>query len=89
VGRNSRRPRSRADRGAVARPQTGYDADVIEEAASLCESLLQNHPFMDGNKRSAVAATAVFFALERISAAIFGSRNVRLADVFLPDRKHQ
>lgn len=45
---------------AVARPQTGYYQDVIEEAAALCESLLQNHPFLDGNKRSAIVATAVF-----------------------------
>lgn len=45
---------------AVARPQSGYYADVIEEAAALCESLLQNHPFLDGNKRAAVVATAVF-----------------------------
>ncbi len=45
---------------AVARPQMGYYQDVIEEAAALCESLLQNHPFLDGNKRAAVVATAVF-----------------------------
>jgi death-on-curing protein len=45
---------------AVARPQNGYYADVLEQAAALCESLLQNHPFLDGNKRSAVVATAVF-----------------------------
>lgn len=44
----------------MARPQTGYYADVIEEAAALCDSLLQNHPSIDGNKRSAVVATAVF-----------------------------
>lgn len=45
---------------AVNRPRTGYYRDVIEEAAALCESLLQNHPFLDGNKRTAVVATAVF-----------------------------
>lgn len=45
---------------AIARPQTGYYLDLIEEAAAFCESLLQNHPFIDGNKRSAVMATAVF-----------------------------
>lgn len=45
---------------AVARPQTGYYQDVIEEAGALCESLLQNHPFLDGNKRTAVVATAAF-----------------------------
>jgi death-on-curing protein len=45
---------------AVARPQIGYYEGVTEEAAALCESLLQNHPFLDGNKRTAVVATAVF-----------------------------
>ena len=37
---------------AVGRPQSGYYADVIEEAAALFESLSQNHPFVDGNKRT-------------------------------------
>ena len=35
---------------ALYRPQTGYYADLIEEAAALWESLAQNHPFIDGNK---------------------------------------
>jgi death-on-curing protein len=52
------------DRGALesalARPQTGYYRDLIEEAAALWESLSQNHPFIDGNKRVAVTVTAAF-----------------------------
>ena len=48
---------------AVARPQSGYYSDVIEEAAALFESLSQNHPFIDGNKRTAITATAVFLIL--------------------------
>lgn len=48
---------------AVARPQIGYYSDLIEEAAAFCESLLQNHPFIDGNKRSAITATGVFLRL--------------------------
>ena len=52
------------DRGAlesaVARPQTGYYDDLIQEAAALWESLSQNHPFLDGNKRIAITATAAF-----------------------------
>jgi death-on-curing protein len=47
---------------AVARPQTGYYSDAIEEAAALFESLSQNHPFLDGNKRTAITATIVFLA---------------------------
>jgi death-on-curing protein len=45
---------------AVARPQTGYYQDLIEQAAALLESLSQNHPFIDGNKRTAIAVTAAF-----------------------------
>jgi death-on-curing protein len=48
---------------ALFRPQTGYYADLIEEAAALWESLSQNHPFVDGNKRTAFAATYTFLAL--------------------------
>lgn len=48
---------------AVARPQIGYYADAVEEAAALFESLLQNHPFLDGNKRVGITATAVFLRL--------------------------
>ena len=52
------------DRGALesalARPQIGYYSDVIQEASVLWESLSQNHPFIDGNKRVAVTVTAAF-----------------------------
>jgi death-on-curing protein len=48
---------------ALYRPQTGYYADLIEEAAALWESLSQNHPFIDGNKRAAFAATYTFLAI--------------------------
>lgn len=48
---------------AVGRPQSGYYADIIEEAAAFFESLAQNHPFVDGNKRTAITATAVFLKL--------------------------
>ena len=55
------------DRGAlesaVARPRSGYYDDALAEAAALFESLLQNHPFLDGNKRTAVTAIAVFLKL--------------------------
>lgn len=36
---------------AVLRPQNGYYANLIEEAAALLESLANNHAFLDGNKR--------------------------------------
>ena len=48
---------------ALARPQTGYYDDLVQEAAALWESLSQNHPFVDGNKRVAVTVTAAFLKL--------------------------
>lgn len=55
------------DRGlleaALFRPQTGYYVDLIDEAAALWESLSQNHPFIDGNKRTAFAAAYTFLAI--------------------------
>ena len=48
---------------ALLRPQTGYYADLIEEAAALWESLAMNHGFIDGNKRVAFAALLVFLGL--------------------------
>ena len=48
---------------AVFRPQTGYYDDQIAEASALLESLIQNHPFLDGNKRVAVAAADVHLRL--------------------------
>ena len=48
---------------ALFRPQTGYYPTLIDEAAALWESLSQNHPFIDGNKRTAFAATYVFLAI--------------------------
>jgi death-on-curing protein len=50
---------------AVARPQTTFEGqdlypDIFSKTAALMHSLIQNHPFLDGNKRTAIAA-AVFF----------------------------
>ncbi len=50
---------------AVARPQATFDKtdlypDLFQKAAALMASLAQNHPFVDGNKRTAIAAAALF-----------------------------
>ena len=46
---------------AVARPYATFDMvdlypTAIEKAAAICESLVINHPFIDGNKRIAYSA---------------------------------
>jgi death-on-curing protein len=51
---------------ALFRPQTGYYPDLIAEAAAMWESLSQNHPFVDGNKRTAFAASYTFLAINGI-----------------------
>jgi death-on-curing protein len=62
------------DRGsleaALYRRQTGYYADLFEEAATLWESLAQNRAFIDGNKRTTFAVTYTFLAVNgaRITA---------------------
>lgn len=55
---------------ALFRPQTGYYRDVVHEAAALFESLILNHPFVDGNKRVAFAATDVFLRLNGYVAVV-------------------
>ena len=49
---------------AAARPQATFDGvelypELLAKAAALFESLIRNHPFIDGNKRTAVAAAAL------------------------------
>jgi death on curing protein len=48
---------------ALFRPQSGYYDDLIAEASALFESLAINHPFLDGNKRIAFAATDIFLRI--------------------------
>ena len=50
---------------AVARPQATFDSkplypDLLKQAAALFQSLCQNHPFVDGNKRTAITSTGLF-----------------------------
>lgn len=67
---------------ALFRPQTGYYADLAEMAAALFESLLMNHPFVDGNKRVAFFATDVFLRLNGWKLTVEAHRAHR----FLIDR---
>ena len=50
---------------AVFRPQATFDGvdlyrDLFHKAAALMISLAQNHPFVDGNKPTAVTAAGLF-----------------------------
>ena len=59
---------------ALFRPRTGYYRDLAEMAAALFESLLMNHPFVDGNKRVAFFATDVFLRLNGWRLEVEGQR---------------
>jgi death-on-curing protein len=50
---------------AIERPKAGFGdfeayPDIFMKAAVLGFSLLKNHPFIDGNKRTSVTATLIF-----------------------------
>ena len=55
---------------AIAQPRMTFGGEdlyptLIEKAGALCFSLVQNHPFVDGNKRLGHAAMEVFLILNR------------------------
>ena len=69
------------DRGAlesaVAQPEASFSGeelypDLATKAAALGHSLIQNHPFVDGNKRVGHAAMEVFLLLngQEIDASV-------------------
>jgi len=50
---------------ALGKPEASYDKqdlypDLFIKSAALMDSLIRNHPFMDGNKRTGIAASALF-----------------------------
>jgi len=53
---------------AVAQPKATFDGNdlyvsLTDKAAVLCFSIVQGHPFVDGNKRTGHAAMATFLLL--------------------------
>jgi death-on-curing protein len=50
---------------AAARPKATFDGedlypDLFSKAAALMDSLIHNHPFVDGNKRIGITAVGLF-----------------------------
>lgn len=70
---------------AVARPQAVFDgnelySDIYHKAAALLESLINNHPFVDGNKRTGITATAMFL---RINGHLLSTSNEEVVSFVL------
>jgi death-on-curing protein len=74
---------------ALFRAQTGYYADLIKEAAALWDSLAQNHPFIDGNKRTAFAAVYTVLAINGARLTADHPRDVRLFGCAVPGESVQ
>jgi death on curing protein len=50
---------------ALGKPQASFDdldlyPDIFAKAAALMDSLIGNHPFLDGNKRTGITAAGIF-----------------------------
>ena len=55
---------------AIARPQSSFAGqdlyhDIFFKTAALVHSLLLNHPFVDGNKRTSIASMEYFLYLNK------------------------
>lgn len=64
---------------AVAAPQASFAgkspyADLVEVAAAYLFYLCRNHPFIDGNKRTALGACIVFLRLNGIEPEPDGTK---------------
>ncbi len=70
---------------AIAMPQASFGGeflhkDVFEMAAAYLYHIVQNHPFLDGNKRTGAAAAIVFLAINGVDLQ---DENDGLADLTL------
>lgn len=60
---------------ALANPFSSFEGSdlyetIFDKAGQLCFGLIKNHPFIDGNKRTAVHALLVFLELNKIEISL-------------------
>ncbi len=77
---------------AVARLKATFDGKVLYpnlflKAAALMDSLINNHPFLDGNKRTGVTAAGLFLRINgrKLSAS---SKDVEVVTLPRSDERH-
>lgn len=68
---------------AVAQPRMTFNGEelyptIVEKASALGFSLVQNHPFMDGNKRAGHAAMEVFLMLNNYEISAGADEQVEI-----------
>jgi len=69
---------------AVHRPSTSFGGSeiyltVFDKAASLIQAIIKNHPFIDGNKRTAMIAGIVFLKMNYYETSVSQKKLVELA----------
>lgn len=57
---------------AVSRPRATFGGkelyhSIFHRAAALMESIIKNHPFIDGNKRTAISSSGIFLEINGYS----------------------
>lgn len=67
---------------ALGKPQATFDEkdlypDLFSKAAALMDSLVRNHPFVDGNKPTAITAAALFLRLNGYWLVVENAQMVR------------
>lgn len=67
---------------ALGRPQGTFDGkdlypDLFSKAAALIDSLVRNHPFVDGNKRTAITSAALFLRMNGYRLKVENEEMVR------------
>jgi death on curing protein len=67
---------------AFGHPQSTFDnqeltPDLFAKTAALMDSLVRNHPFVDGNKRTAIAAADIFLWINQVQLMVRNEEMVR------------
>lgn len=66
---------------AIGVPYSGYHRSISRKSAALLRSLVQNHGFVDGNKRTALLVTDLF--VRRSGYRLFLSQDERFDDLIV------
>ena len=67
---------------AVGRPQATFEdqelyPDLFTKTAAVMDSLVRNHPFVDGNKRTGIAAAGIFLWINHYRLVVENEEMVR------------
>lgn len=68
-------------RSAIGRPYSGYHRSISRKAAALMHALVQNHGFVDGNKRTSFLVTDLLIRRSKYRLQL--SENERIDDVIV------